>query len=227
MNDLDCIVSLTTWKERIADRDTAKAIYSLIRQNTRYKYRVILTLSKEEFPNEVDDLPETIRLFYDNGLIDIIWAAGNYKALKKLYPVSYMYDVPILTTDDDIICSPDIVECFMNEHMKNKSVVISEQGIIKCGYRLTGGFRLFPQDSFIKVNPEYFARYFNSLEDDLFIAVLLRIKGTAVKYLHTHKMFEIRQKENDRTALRRQYTKTNCEKCKNDLIAALKRDGII
>ena len=72
MEKLDCIVSVTTWKGRLNDIDTAHALYSLIKQKTKYKYKVVLTLSKVEFPNMEKDLPENIKLMYDSKYIDIM-----------------------------------------------------------------------------------------------------------------------------------------------------------
>ena len=227
MESLDCIVSLTTWKGRINDEDTFRTIFSLLNQKTKYKYRVVLTLSKEEFPNQYDELPEQLKLIYDNHLIDIIWADNNYKALKKLYPVTKLYDCPVMTTDDDIICQDSIVERFMDEHVKNPDIVLSETGINSHGLLLTGGFRLFPKDSLLDISPEYFKTYFFNAEDDVYISLLMAFKGTKLKYLHTGLMKEIPRKMNDSTALRHVYRKINNITCRNNFIAALKRDKII
>lgn len=225
--DLDCIVSVTTWKGRINDVDTYRALYSLIRQKSKYKFKVILTLSKDEFPKQEDDLPEIIKLLYKNNYIDIIWADGNYKALKKLYPIRNMYDCPIMTTDDDIICDNGIIDKFMDAHKENPNIVLSEGGIRVLGIPLTGGFRLFPKDSFLDVDPKYFKECFGNAEDDLYIAILMQYKGTKLKYIHSGLMHEIRRKQNDRTALRHTYGKMNRNRCKNSLNSALKRDKII
>lgn len=227
MENLDCVVSLTTWKGRIADQDTQLALYSLIKQKTKYKFKVILTLSKEEFPNQINELPENIKLLYENKIIDIIWADNNNKALKKLYPICTMYDCPILTTDDDIICKDSIVERFMEEHEKFPNMVLSEGGITVIGIPLTGGFRLFPKDSFLNIDPKYFREFFQTAEDDLYIAILMAIKGTPLKYVHSGLMMEIPRKMKDATALRRTYCRINRTACKTNLINQLKKDKII
>ena len=225
--DLDCIVSVTTWKGRINDEDTFHSLFSLIRQKSKYKFKVVLTLSKEEFPNQYDDLPKIIKLMYNNEYIDIIWADGNYKALKKVYPIRNMYDCPIMTTDDDIICDDGIIDKFMDIHKENPEMVLSEGGITVCGMPLTGGFRLFPKDSFLNIDPKYFKTCFENAEDDLYIAMLMQYKGTKLKYVHSGKVHEIPRKKNDGTALRHTYGRINRNKCRNALINALKRDKII
>lgn len=227
MEKLDCVVSLTTWKGRINDEDTFRVIYSLIRQKTKYKYKVVLTLSKEEFPNQYEDLPEVIKLMYDEQCIDIVWADGNYKAFKKLYPVMNMYDCPILTTDDDIMCKDGIIERFMDEYIKTPNTVLSECGIRKNGYQLTGGFRLFPHNSLLNINPEYFRKYFKNAEDDLYIAILMSYKKTPLRYIRSGMMKEIPRMMNDKTALRHTYRKINATACINGLLTALKNDRII
>lgn len=227
MEQLDCVVSVTTWKGRINDQDTFRSLFSLINQKTKYKYKVVLTLSKEEFPNQYDDLPETLKLMYDNHCIDIIWADNNYKAFKKLYPIMHLYDCPIMTTDDDILCQDSIVERFMDEHQKTPNVVLSEGGIRKLGMPLTGGFRLFPKNSLLDISPEYFKTFFKNAEDDVYISILMAYKGTSLRYIHSGLMREIPRKMNDNTALRNTYRRINAAECKNFLIEALKRDKVI
>ena len=227
MEQLDCIVSVTTWKGRINDIDTAHSLFSLIKQKTKYKYKVVLTLSKDEFPNLYDDLPENIKLMYDNKFIDIVWADGNYKALKKLYPVCKLYDCPIMTTDDDVICQEDTIERFMDAHLQNPNVVLSECGIRVLNFPLTGYFRLFPKGSFLDIDQKYFSECFQTAEDDLYLAILMRIKGTQIQYLHTGLIKEIERKKNDSTALRHTYNRINRSSCVNKLIEKLKQDKII
>lgn len=227
MEDLDCIVSVTTWKKRINDTDTFRSLFSLIRQKTKYRYKIILTLSKDEFPNQYDELPEIIKMLYNQKYIDIIWADNNYKAFKKLYPVIKMYDCPIMTTDDDIICSDSIVERYMNEHQKTPNAVLTEAGAKVDGLQLTYGFRLFPHNSLLDISPNYFKTYFKNAEDDVYIAILMRYKNTPIRLLHTGLMKEIPRKKNDKTALRHVYRRINHTICKKNLINALKRDRII
>ena len=173
--DLDCIVSVTTWKGRINDEDTFHSLFSLIRQKSKYKFKVVLTLSKEEFPNQYDDLPKIIKLMYNNEYIDIIWADGNYKALKKVYPIRNMYDCPIMTTDDDIICDDGIIDKFMDIHKENPEMVLSEGGITVCGMPLTGGFRLFPKDSFLNIDPKYFKTCFEKFGVTFFFFFFFKV----------------------------------------------------
>lgn len=227
MDNLDCIVSLTTWKKRINDPDTSLAIYSLINQITKYKYKIILTLSIEEFPNQYNDLPDSIKLMYDEQYIDILWADNNYKALKKIYPIRNLYDCPIMTTDDDIVCKDGIIEKFMDEHIKTPNTVLSEGGIRRNGLSLTGGFRLFPKNSLLNISPEYFKTYFQNAEDDLYISILMKYKNTSLRYIHSGLTIEIPRKINDETALKNIYRKINTNTCVKNLTLALKRDKII
>lgn len=129
MNDIDCIVSLTSWKGRINNPEVPKVLYSIIRQKTKYRFKTVLVLSKQEFPDMESELPETIRLFVENGLIDILWTEDNLKAYKKLYPVMKAYpELPIMTTDDDIILAEDCIETYMNAHEREPNIILTEQG---------------------------------------------------------------------------------------------------
>lgn len=231
MNDLntnlDCVVNLTTWKQRINDSDTFRSIYSLIRQKTKYHFKVFLTLSKEEFPLMNNELPDVLYELYKQKFIDIIWTENNYKALKKLYPIIHLYNCPIMTTDDDIICDEKIVECFMDMHFKYPYDVLSEQGITVNGIDLPGGFRLFPKNSFLDIDPNYFKECFETLEDDFYIALLMKYKNTKIRYIHSGLIQQIQRKRYDKTALRNTYEFVNRNKYAFNLENALKRNRII
>ena len=120
MEDLDCVVSLTSWKGRIYHPDVPKVIYSIIRQKTQYKFKVVLVLSTDEFPNKEEDLPENIRILSETNNIEILWLKENLKAFKKYYATHLKYkNVPIMTTDDDILLHQDCIETFMNNYKKS------------------------------------------------------------------------------------------------------------
>lgn len=62
------IISLTSWKARIGT--VAKTIYSLIKQCPGF--HIVLVLSEEEFPQKESELPESLMLFVDNDLVEIL-----------------------------------------------------------------------------------------------------------------------------------------------------------
>ena len=230
MNNIDCVVSLTSWKGRIKNSEVPKVIFSIIRQKTKYKFKICLTLSLEEFPNKNADLPEILNLLEEHGNIEIIWSVGNLKALKKLYPVMDLYpDIPILTTDDDILLYDNAIETFMDEHIKRPNIILTEKGwkMGIPGMVCTGSFRLFPPNSLYKLSPTYFIKYFNCCEDDPYLALLAKLNNTGTAILRYGICEEIKTPELNKTALKNEYRKRPWRRCYNDLTKALKSKGIM
>lgn len=230
MNDIDCIVSLTSWKGRIKNPEVPKVLYSIIRQKTKYKFKICLTLSLEEFPNKNEDLPEVFNLLEENGNIEIIWSPGNLKALKKLYPVLDLYpDIPILTTDDDIMLAENAVETFMDIYQEKPKTILTELGwkMGIPGMVCTGSFRLFPPNSLYKLSPEYFVKYFKCCEDDPYLALLAKLNNTDTVILRRKICWELKTNELIKTALKNEYRKCPWRKCYNDLVKELKAKGIM
>lgn len=67
-NSERAIISLTSWKARIAT--CSKTIYSLLKQCPGF--HIVLVLSEEEFPKMMDELPDNLKLFVDNELIEVL-----------------------------------------------------------------------------------------------------------------------------------------------------------
>ena len=99
-NSERAIISLTSWKARI--NTVSKTLYSLLTQCPGF--HIVLVLSEEEFPKMMDELPENLKLFVDNELIEVLWVYKNYKSLKKIIPTMLKYpNIPIISADDDCI----------------------------------------------------------------------------------------------------------------------------
>ena len=62
------IISMTSWKMRILT--CSKTIYSLLKQCPGF--HIVLVLSEEEFPKMMDELPDNLKLFVDNELIEVL-----------------------------------------------------------------------------------------------------------------------------------------------------------
>ena len=103
-NGEKAIISMTSWAARIST--CSKTIFSLLKQCPGF--HIVLVLSEEEFPKMMDELPENLRLFVDNELIEVLWVYKNYKSLKKvLFTMDKYRTVPIISADDDLeyICN--------------------------------------------------------------------------------------------------------------------------
>ncbi|WP_416861963.1 hypothetical protein, partial [Helicobacter ganmani] len=94
------IASLTSYPLRIPTLHYT--LYSLLTQTLK-PHKLILWLSKEEFPNKEQDLPSSVLDFTNHGL-EIKWCEKNIKSYKKLIPTLQDYlNAIIVTCDDDVI----------------------------------------------------------------------------------------------------------------------------
>jgi len=233
MEPFDCIVSLTSWKGRISHPDLPKVLFSIIRQETKYKFHIVFVLSLEEFPNKEKDLPELLVDMVNYSNIEIIWTEDNLKAYKKLYPVQQKYpELPIMTTDDDIILDKDIVETYMDEYKRNPTEILTEEGHSLNDQCRSVGFtfrkvRLFPPHSLYELDSSYFERFFNKNDDDAYMAVLAWLKHTNIKSMRTGKSHELQNDEYRNTALRNQYGRSNPDQCGVNLVESLQRCNLL
>ena len=67
-NDEKAVISMTSWSARIST--CSKTIFSLLKQCPGF--HIVLVLSEEEFPKMMDELPENLKLFVDNELIEVL-----------------------------------------------------------------------------------------------------------------------------------------------------------
>lgn len=113
------IVSLTSMPERM--KDLHIGLYSLFNQ-TATPDRIILWLSKEEFPNKEKDLPKKILKFKKFGL-EIKWC-DNIKSYKKLIPTLQKFpDDVIITADDDILYPEEWLLKLLSAHEKEPNTI--------------------------------------------------------------------------------------------------------
>ena len=92
----DAIIAMTSYPKRI--QTTGKHIKWL--NKSCPEFRVVLTLSVDEFPNKEEDLPDDLR--YED-ICDILWIKGKYKSSKKfIFAMEKYPDKYIITADDDI-----------------------------------------------------------------------------------------------------------------------------
>lgn len=102
------ICSLTSWRARI--NIVANTINSLLNQTFKPD-KIVLTLSKEEFPAMDAELPPALIQLALHSPLEIYWVEGNSKAFKKLIPTLDRYrDAIVMTNDDDIIYPVDFLE---------------------------------------------------------------------------------------------------------------------
>lgn len=104
------IVSMTSWPPRI---DYVVDALNVFFQQTVPPDLIELTLSREEFPNGIDDLPDALLHLIASRDITVFWEEGNAGVFRKLIPCAQRHqgeDAVILTVDDDWVYERDYVE---------------------------------------------------------------------------------------------------------------------
>lgn len=114
------IVSLTSYPKRITY--AAAAIETLLDQSKPADL-LLLWLSEDEFPNKEADLPAELVALTARGL-EIRWCRGNLKPHKKYYYTmrAYPNDI-VITTDDDLLYPPDLIETLYAAYEKHPDCV--------------------------------------------------------------------------------------------------------
>jgi len=117
------IVSLTSIPERMYD--VHYTLYSLLNQQVKPD-KVILWLSKDDFPNEELDLPKEVLRLQKNGLS--LRFCDDLKSYKKIIPAleTYPNDI-IVTADDDIYYPPDWLKLLYEDHRRNENDIIAHR----------------------------------------------------------------------------------------------------
>lgn len=121
-NGEKAIISLTSWKARI--NTVCKTLFSLTDQCPGF--HIVLVLSEEEFPKKEDELPDNLKYFIDNDLIEVLWVYKNYKSLKKiLFTMDKYPDVPVISADDDCIYLCNYAKMLYDKWIDNKECLIT------------------------------------------------------------------------------------------------------
>lgn len=183
-NGEKAIISLTSWKARI--NTVSKTLYSLLKQCPGF--HIVLVLSEEEFPKMMDELPDNLKLFTDNEMIEILWVYKNYKSYKKvLFTMDKYCEVPIISADDDCIYTCNYAQMLYDEWTKNPHCNITNDGSsgrenFKWGRGpntlYTPDFTKYAKFLLIKLNKIKYN------DDDIFYGAIS--KKTNIKYIDLH-----------------------------------------
>ena len=182
------VVSLTSWRGRIYSEIVQLVLFSLLKQKTKYRYKVVLVLSTDEFPKKEAELPVNIvKMAEKIDRFSLLWTKRNTKALKKLDPTMSAYpDLPVITTDDDIIVKDDFVEQFMNAHTSYpKEIIYAHVWDFPANHeiKISGWARLFPPHSLYPLDEKLFDTCFKGAEDDVWNGIRAWLAGTKVRKL--------------------------------------------
>ena len=117
------IISLTSYPARI---DTVHlTIRSILRQTVQAD-KILLWLSIEEFPNKYADLPKSLLLIKEEPQFMICWVDENLKSHKKYYYAMKEFpDDIVITVDDDMIYSKNLVKELYRMHLEYPNCVVA------------------------------------------------------------------------------------------------------
>lgn len=118
------IISLTSFPQRAI---YVPIVVERMLMQTMKPDRIVLWLSKEQFPNREGDLPETVLELQKYG-VEIKWCDGDMKAYKKILPALKEYpDDLIIIIDDDLIYDLDFVERLYKGHLMHPDAIIASR----------------------------------------------------------------------------------------------------
>lgn len=135
------IVSLTSYPPRI--KYVATTIKSLLNQ-TYDNYEINLWLSRDEFPNEINDLNNELKYLNDQETkLNIHFVDHNIKSHKKyLYAMQQFAHDPIIIVDDDVIYDPSLIQDLVDSYEKHPNC-ISANRVNLIRFTQNGQFRKY------------------------------------------------------------------------------------
>lgn len=124
----DTVISLTSYPDRIGF--VHKTVLSLLVQE-KFRVRIILVLSVQEFPGRESSLPTPLKKIIDgNELVSLIWVEGNPRSYKKLLPTLERFpSFKIITVDDDVIYPRGLVRTLYEASQRHPSEIIGTRGV--------------------------------------------------------------------------------------------------
>lgn len=182
MQEYDLILSLTTWKGRIYDQSLKYVIYTMLKQKTSAKYKVVLVLSTDEFPDK--NIPNWIyELDQVCNWFELLWTKENTRAYKKYFPTRRKYPTEnICPLDDDSPLNDNFVETFANLLHDNPDKMIigtnhfaNNRSSTICCVRY--GAACFRPNSLYNLDEFIGRKYFHE-HDDEFFALLSVLAGS-------------------------------------------------
>lgn len=224
------IVSMTSFPARIAN--VWMTVKTLLNQQDVDNLKVIIWLSKEEFPNGLDSIPVKLRKLVDNGL-EIRMVEKNLRPHKKyIYAFKEYPNNSIVTVDDDILYPTTIVKSLVDVSRNFPNCVVYHRGseissrpyitwtstkeslkAATCNLPTGVGGVLYPPCCYNEnIFDEEAIRATCLTADDLWLSVMCRINGTKTVYTGCHYGYiTILQSQNQALM------NSNCSEGRNDV----------
>ncbi|MBR6067270.1 MAG: hypothetical protein IKP45_05665 [Bacteroidales bacterium] len=156
--DDNIFVSFTSWKKRI---HLASKVVENMRAQTLRPFKIILTLSSDEFTNKEKDLPKELLALRSTDF-EIRWVKENTKTFKKLEPLFYVHPEHwVLIIDDDVKYPDNFIELMYSSVKNNQPVTGSS---FKTDYRRYGVI-MSANGAFTLIKPLHCLPYLKEIKD--------------------------------------------------------------
>jgi hypothetical protein len=202
VNGVKIIVSLTSFPARI---NSVWMVIESMKRQTKKPSKIILWLSRKQFPNECD-IPISI-LNRQDDLFEIRMVDGDIKSHKKYYYVLQDYpDAFIVTVDDDIFYPSYLIEKLYEKYEMEGGIIcswasryfINSNGLLapynewpkieeETSNRVffgSGGGTLFPPDSLyedaLKID---LCLQLCPIADDIWLNAMAKLNQTGITYV--------------------------------------------
>lgn len=114
-DDSKPIVSITTFPKRVG---SLWIVLCCVYNQTFRPGKIVLVLTKEEFPEGLKSIPNSITKFLDKGL-EIVFTDNNLRPHNKYYyTLNHYRNRIVITLDDDILYWKDTISRLMELHEK-------------------------------------------------------------------------------------------------------------
>lgn len=145
------VVSIASWPPRI--KYVEGCVRSLLDQ-TVVPDSIELNLSRLEFPNGEEDLPEGLRCLLGSGIVRLNWEEGNTYCFRKEIPAvknHYGTDTLMLSCDDDVRYAHGFIE-YMVAQIGDHDAYNDEPGVV--GFKQIVNLRKYTPSFWEKLTPE-------------------------------------------------------------------------
>lgn len=114
------IVSFTSYPARI--RYVPQMLSTLYRQ-TMQPDEIVLWLAEEQFPRREKDLPKSLKKDIDEGRLTLRWCDDLKPHKKYFYAFQEYPEDLVITVDDDLLYTPDMVETLYHSYLRHPDAV--------------------------------------------------------------------------------------------------------
>ena len=134
-SNYDFIVAMTTYKPRLQKGGIVEHIKSLLMQDTKLRFKMVVTIHKDDLPYVPAEMMFMLRSYKN---MELIVANENLRPhLKYFYAMLKYRNLPIITVDDDVHYEKDLFQRLYDNYLKYPNCV-SARRVHKIRYNYSG-----------------------------------------------------------------------------------------